>query len=398
MRCARGDVTFSDVVGRQRSQATCTFGAGAGWRRLAPVSGERFVRILITGGCGFIGSAMIRHLIRETSAEVLNLDKLTYAACPEAVAEVEADPRYHFLQCDICDSAAARAAFATFRPDAVVNFAAETHVDRSIDSPRAFVQSNTVGVVVLLEEALAYWRGLAPSAQADFRFLQISTDEVFGTLPPDGMFDEHSALNPNSPYAASKAAAEMMVRVWDRTYGLPVLVTNCANNYGLWQFPEKLIPLMILRALRGELLPVYGDGLYVRDWLHVDDHARAIGTVLTAGRPGETYLIGAGEQAPNLLVVETICDLVDELAPPLAAGPRRRLITFVPNRPGHDRRYAIDASKIRRELGWRAEVRFAEGLRSTVAWYLDHPAWCTRMLAVYNGQRLGLTPGASPPS
>lgn len=352
------------------------------------------MRIVVTGGCGFIGSAMVRRLLLAAPAvEVLNLDKLTYAACPEAIAEVEGSPRYRFQQLDIAEPAAVRAAFAAFRPQAIINFAAETHVDRSIDAPDGFIRTNTLGTAVLLEEARAYWQRLARSEQGKFRFVQVSTDEVFGALPETGAFHEHTPLDPNSPYAASKAAAELLVRAWHRTYGLPILVTNCANNYGPWQFPEKLIPLMILKALQGRSLPVYGDGLHVRDWLHVDDHARAIRVVLEKGQPGQTYLIGANRQHPNLHVVESVCDLVDEMAPPLPSGPRRRLITFVLDRPGHDRRYAIDAGKIARELGWQAEISFDAGLRATVAWYLAHPAWCARMNTAYDGRRLGLGPG-----
>lgn len=355
------------------------------------------MRIIVTGGCGFIGSALIRSLLQDSAHEVLNLDRLTYAASPEAVAEVEGSRRYRFQQLDIADPAAVRAAFAGFRPDAVVNLAAETHVDRSIDAPDGFIRTNVVGVAVLLEAAVAYTSSLPPAARARFRFLQVSTDEVFGSLPAGGAFDEHSRLDPNSPYAASKASAELLARAWQRTYALPVLVTNCGNNYGPWQFPDKLIPLMILKALAGEALPVYGDGLQVRDWLHVDDHARALQVVLAAGRPGQSYLIGAGEQHPNLRVVETLCDLVDELAPPLPAGPRRQLISFVRDRPGHDRRYAIDPGKLGRELGWSATIGFAAGLRSTVAWYLGQPHWCARKRAAYAGGRLGLT-GAAPDS
>ncbi|MFQ3623738.1 MAG: dTDP-glucose 4,6-dehydratase [Acetobacteraceae bacterium] len=348
--------------------------------------------MLVTGGAGFIGSAVVRHLVRDRAVRVLNLDKLTYAANLAAVEDAVFSPRYGFVKADIADAEAVRRALAEFRPDAILNLAAETHVDRSIDDPLAFVRSNVLGTATLLHETLLYWRGLDAAARSRLRLLQISTDEVYGALGEEGAFTEASPYRPNSPYAASKAGADHLARAWFRTYGLPVLVSNCSNNYGPWQFWEKLIPLMIIKALRGEPLPVYGDGRQVRDWLHVEDHAAALWAILTRGTPGETYLVGGGEESRNIDTVGMICDLVDELAGPDPAGPRRRLITFVADRPGHDFRYAIDCSKIARELGWRAGQRsFADGLRRTVQWYLDHRRWWEDgMASRYDGARLGV--------
>ena len=352
-------------------------------------------KILVTGGAGFIGSAVIRHLIREGGAAVVNVDKLTYAATPEALEEVAGSPRYTFEQVDICDGPALRQVFAEQRPDAVMHLAAESHVDRSIDDAADFIQTNVVGTFRLLETATAWWRELEGAAQRGFRFHHISTDEVFGALGAEGLFSEESPYRPNSPYSASKAASDHFVRAWHRTYGLPVVTSNCSNNYGLYQFPEKLIPLMIISALEGKPLPVYGKGENVRDWLHVEDHARALVAVLTQGRPGETYNVGGDSELRNIDVVGMICDLVDELRPRPetggSGGTRRELITFVEDRPGHDLRYAVDASKIQRELGWAPRESFASGLRKTVAWYLDHEDWWRGILARrYQGERLGL--------
>lgn len=349
------------------------------------------MRILVTGGAGFIGSALIRHLIAATGHEVLNLDKLTYAASPDALAAIAGDARYRFEKADIADHGAVTRILAAWRPEAIVNLAAETHVDRSIDAPAPFVQTNVVGTTTLLDCAAAYWRSLASARQAAFRLLHVSTDEVFGALGRDGLFNEASPYRPNSPYAASKAASDHFVRAWHETYGLPVLVSNCGNNYGPFQFPEKLIPLVIIKALAGAPIPVYGDGSNVRDWIHVDDHARALLQVVERGRPGETYVIGAREERTNLQVVEGICDAVDAAAGLLAGGPRRRLIGFVADRPGHDFRYAIDPAKLRGELGWQAATPFADGLRQTVEWYLANRAWWERVQARrYAGERLGL--------
>lgn len=349
------------------------------------------MRILVTGGAGFIGSAVVRHLVREVGARVLNLDKLTYAANLAAVEDAVFSPNYAFVKADIADVEAVGRAIAEFRPEAIMNLAAETHVDRSIDGPLAFVHTNVLGTAALLQEATRYWRGLDPAARARFRFLQVSTDEVYGALGEEGAFTEASPYRPNSPYAASKAGADHLARAWFRTYGLPTLISNCSNNYGPWQFWEKLIPLMVIKAVRGETLPVYGDGRQVRDWLHVEDHAEALHAILTRGQPGETYLVGGGEECRNLDVVHAICDLVDELAGPQPEGPRRRLVSFVSDRPGHDFRYAIDCTRIERELGWRAGQRsFADGLRRTVAWYLEHRGWWEEgMRARYDGGRLG---------
>jgi dTDP-glucose 4,6-dehydratase len=349
-------------------------------------------RILVTGGAGFIGSAVVRHLIADTPHAVLTVDKLTYAASPEALAAAAGDPRYGFLRADICDGAAMARAFADFRPDAVMHLAAETHVDRSIDAPAAFIRTNVVGTATLLDVAAAYWRGLDEAGRGAFRFLHVSTDEVFGSLGPEGAFDESTPYDPRSPYSASKASSDHLVRAWHHTYGLPVLVTNCSNNYGPYQFPEKLVPLMILKALAGEPLPVYGRGDNVRDWLYVADHAEALLRVLEAGRPGETYMIGGRSERTNLQVVEAICTEVEALAAPLPDGrPRRDLVAFVADRPGHDFRYAIDPARIGRELGWAPRHTFEAGLRATVAWYLAGRDWWGPILErSYRGQRLGL--------
>lgn len=351
------------------------------------------MRILVTGGAGFIGSALIRHVLTHTSHDVLNLDKLTYAGNLESLASVADNPRYQFLQADIADSQVVGEALARFQPDAVMHLAAESHVDRSIDGPAAFIQTNIVGTYSLLESVRTYWLGLDAERKAAFRFHHISTDEVYGDLHGvDDLFTETTPYAPSSPYSASKAASDHLVRAWHRTYGLPVLLTNCSNNYGPYHFPEKLIPLMILNALEGKPLPVYGNGQQVRDWLFVEDHARALLEVVTRGLVGETYNIGGHNEQKNLDVVHTICSLLEELAPQKPDGVARfeDLITFVKDRPGHDLRYAIDAGKIERELGWVPQETFATGLRKTVQWYLDNLEWCRRVQdGSYQRERLG---------
>ncbi len=355
------------------------------------------MKILVTGGAGFIGSAVIRHLIREDAAAVVNVDKLTYAATPEALEEAGESPDYAFAKVDICDGSSLREIFAVHRPDAVMHLAAESHVDRSIDDAADFIQTNVVGTYRLLETATAYWRELEGAAQSAFRFHHISTDEVFGALGAEGYFTEETPYRPNSPYSASKASSDFFVRAWHQTHGLPVVTSNCSNNYGLYQFPEKLIPLMIINALTEKPLPVYGKGENVRDWLHVEDHARALVAVLTQGRVGETYNVGGDSEMRNIDVVHMICDLVDELAPRAGTvegggGSRRDLIAYVTDRPGHDLRYAVDASKIKRELGWAPQESFASGLRKTIAWYLEHQDWWRGILERrYAGERLGLS-------
>lgn len=350
------------------------------------------MKILITGGAGFIGSAVVRQFIKESDATVINVDKLTYAGNLDSVAEVASSPRYHFERVDICDVPAMQRLFAQYQPDAVMHLAAESHVDRSIDGPAQFIQTNIFGSYTLLEVARAYWLGLNGEAKARFRFHHISTDEVYGTLGPTGYFTEETAYQPNSPYSASKAASDHLVRAWHHTYGLPVVTTNCSNNYGPYHFPEKLIPLVIIRALRGESLPVYGKGDNIRDWLYVEDHAHALRLVLEKGRLGETYNIGGHNERTNLDVVKTICALLDELVPDAPHKPHGSLISFVKDRPGHDQRYAIDASKIERELGWRPQESFESGLRKTVQWYLENRTWWERVLSgAYQGERLGLS-------
>ena len=331
--------------------------------------------ILVTGGAGFIGSNFILHRMREESSSILNLDKLTYAGNLHNLEAVAADSRYEFVHGDIGDRGLVRQLLEKHQPAAIVHFAAESHVDRSIRGPDDFIRTNVDGTFALLEETRAYWRALADEDQRDFRFLHVSTDEVYGSLGPDDPpFSEATPYAPNSPYAASKAASDHLVRAYHHTYGLPTLTTNCSNNYGRFQFPEKLIPLMILNARDGKTLPVYGDGKNVRDWLYVEDHCEAITTVLRRGQPGETYNIGGWNEKANLEIVQTICDLVDEMAP-RAAGSRRELIAFVKDRPGHDRRYAMDARKIERELGWKPKATFEDGLRKTVLWYLENQEW-----------------------
>jgi dTDP-glucose 4,6-dehydratase len=348
------------------------------------------MRTLITGGAGFIGSALIRHLLNNTDHQVLNLDKLTYAGNLESLSSVAENPRYQFLQADIGDSATVSQALAEFQPDAIMHLAAESHVDRSIDGPAAFIQTNIVGTYALLEATRNYWSQLEPVRKAAFRFHHISTDEVYGDLHGvDDLFTETTPYAPSSPYSASKAASDHLVRAWQRTYGLPVLITNCSNNYGPFHFPEKLIPLVILNALDGKPLPVYGNGQQVRDWLYVEDHARALLTVVTEGQVGETYNIGGHNEQKNLHVVESICALLDELQP-RTEGFYKEQISFVADRPGHDLRYAIDASKIERELGWKPTETFDSGLRKTVLWYLDNLDWCRRVQdGSYQRERLG---------
>ena len=348
-------------------------------------------RFLVTGGAGFIGSAVVRHIIRETPHQVLVIDKLTYAGNLDSLAPVSNDPRYAFVRADIADAAKMREAFESFSPDAVMHLAAESHVDRSIDGPGEFIQTNVVGTFALLQEALRFWRALPAAKQDAFRFHHISTDEVFGSLGPAGKFSETTPYAPNSPYAASKAASDHLVRAWHHTHGLPTLATNCSNNYGPYHFPEKLIPLTIIRALRGQSLPVYGKGENVRDWLHVEDHAEALTLVLRKGRPGETYNVGGDSERKNIDVVRTICRLLDEMVPDSPHRPHDKVVEFVTDRPGHDARYAIDAAKIRTELGWRPRHGFEDGLRQTVRWYLDHKGWWQRVMSgAYRGERLGL--------
>lgn len=338
--------------------------------------------ILVTGGAGFIGSNFVLHWMVQEKSKVVNLDKLTYAGNLRNLQSVSSDPRYCFVHGDICDREVVRDLFAHRRPQAVVHFAAESHVDRSIHGPDDFVRTNVNGTFTLLEEARAYWAGLAGNERESFRFLHISTDEVFGSLAADDPpFSEATQYCPNSPYSASKAAADHLVRAYHHTYGLPTLTTNCSNNYGPYQFPEKLIPLMILNARSGKPLPVYGDGQNVRDWLFVEDHCRAVHTVLTRGKTGETYNIGGWNEMRNLEIVETICSLLDEMCPNDAVVPHRRLIAFVKDRPGHDRRYAMDARKIERELGWRPQETFESGIRKTIQWYLQNDAWVNEVTA-----------------
>ncbi|MBC3487866.1 dTDP-glucose 4,6-dehydratase [Pseudomonas sp. SWRI50] len=353
------------------------------------------MRIFVTGGAGFIGSALVRHLIGNTEHEVLNLDKLTYAGNLESLQSIANNTRYEFVQADIADAATVGAVLERFQPDAIMHLAAESHVDRSIDGPAAFIQTNIVGTYALLEATRAWWSRLPAEQRRAFRFHHISTDEVYGDLHgANDLFHETTPYAPSSPYSASKAASDHLVRAWHRTYGLPVLITNCSNNYGPYHFPEKLIPLMILNALAGKPLPVYGNGQQVRDWLFVEDHARALLEVVSRGEVGETYNIGGHNEQKNLDVVHAICALLDELAPQHPEGVARYadLITYVQDRPGHDLRYAIDASKIERELGWVPQETFATGLRKTVQWYLDNLQWCRHVQdGSYQGERLGNT-------
>jgi dTDP-glucose 4,6-dehydratase len=347
--------------------------------------------ILVTGGAGFIGSNFVRQWIEEEKTPLVNLDKLTYAGNLDSLADVAHSPLHRFVEGDVADGPLVSRLLEEHRPSAVVNFAAESHVDRSIDRPAAFVETNVVGTFRLLEAALQHWKGLGEPERSQFRFLHVSTDEVYGSLGPTGAFSEQSPYAPNSPYSASKAAGDHFVRAYHQTYGLPGLLTNCSNNYGPCQFPEKLVPLMILNAVEGKPLPVYGDGQQVRDWLYVEDHCRAIRAVLARGEPGEVYNIGAGCERANLAVVERIAAIVDRLRPELPHRPCSSLITFVTDRPGHDRRYAIDAAKIRRQLGWEPQVDFESGLERTVRWYLENHTWVERVTSgKYRRERLGL--------
>ncbi len=351
------------------------------------------MKILVTGGAGFIGSAVVRHIIQNTTDSVINVDKLTYAGNLASVDSISKSDRYIFEQADICDAAAMQALFNKYQPDAVMHLAAESHVDRSIDGPAAFIETNIVGTYTLLEAARNYWKDLPEKLKVSFRFHHISTDEVYGDLHgTDDLFTETTPYAPSSPYSASKASSDHLVRAWNRTYGLPVIVTNCSNNYGPYHFPEKLIPLIILNALSGEALPVYGKGNQVRDWLYVEDHARALYKVVTEGIVGETYNIGGHNEKQNIEVVRTLCNLLEELAPIKPANVKHYedLITYVTDRPGHDLRYAIDASKIERELGWKPEETFESGLRKTVLWYLDNKSWWQSVLdGSYKMERLG---------
>ncbi len=350
--------------------------------------------ILVTGGAGFIGGNFVHFLLRETDVQVINLDKLTYAGNLDTLAPLAGNPRHIFVQGDIGDRDLVGRLLADYAVDAVVNFAAESHVDRSIDGPAAFVETNVLGTFNLLDCARAYWSGLGLAGRDAFRFLHVSTDEVYGSLGPTGRFVETTPYAPNSPYSASKAASDHLVRAWFHTYGLPVLTTNCSNNYGPFQFPEKLIPLVALKALAGEPLPIYGNGSNVRDWLYVEDHCRAIWRVLAAGRPGEVYNVGGDSERTNLEVVDTLCGLLDELVPDSPHRPHAQLKVFVTDRPGHDQRYAIDATKLKTELGWAPQERFETGLRRTLAWYLENPDWCGRVMdGSYRGQRLGTGAG-----
>jgi dTDP-glucose 4,6-dehydratase len=350
--------------------------------------------ILVTGGAGFIGSNFVRQWIAEETAGLVNLDKLTYAGNLDSLVSVADDPRYTFVEGDIGDGRLVRRLLAEHRPRAIVNFAAESHVDRSIDGPAAFVETNVVGTFRLLEAARDYFSTLEPADQQAFRFLHVSTDEVYGSLGREGKFTEASPYRPNSPYSASKASSDHLARAYHHTFGLPTLITNCSNNYGPYQFPEKLIPLMILNALEGKPLPVYGDGQQIRDWLFVEDHCRAIRAVLGQGRPGEVYNIGGDCEQANLDVVHTIAAIVDRLVPGLPHAPCKSLIQFVKDRPGHDRRYAIDASKIRSEIGWTPRETFKSGLERTVRWYLDNRPWIERITSgKYQRERLGLGDG-----
>jgi dTDP-glucose 4,6-dehydratase len=352
------------------------------------------MRILVTGGAGFIGSALVRRLIEHTDHEVLVYDALTYAGVESSLAPAAGSNRYAFVKADICDSGAVARALSDFQPQVVAHLAAESHVDRSIDGPGAFVQTNLVGTFVMLNQTLGYWRGLPEADKAAFRFHHISTDEVFGSLGEEGFFTETTPYDPRSPYSASKAGSDHLVRAWGHTYGLPVLITNCSNNYGPYHFPEKLIPLIIIRALNGEALPVYGDGSNVRDWLFVDDHARALQAVFESGTPGRTYNVGGNAERRNIDVVRTICAILDRMRPKVGGGSYADQITFVSDRPGHDHRYAIDASRIRDELGWTPSVTFEEGIEQTVAWYLGNQAWWRDILGDrYNTQRLGAANG-----
>jgi dTDP-glucose 4,6-dehydratase len=346
------------------------------------------MRVIVTGGAGFIGSALVRHLVLEKGYDVLNVDALTYAGNLASLRLVEDKPNYRFLHANICDREAMEKAVAEYRPDRVMHLAAESHVDRSITGAADFVQTNVIGTFTLLETARAYWSDLEGTAKRNFRFLHVSTDEVYGSLGAEGLFTEETPYDPSSPYSASKASSDHLAKSWQRTYGLPVVVSNCSNNYGPYHFPEKLIPLAILNALSGERLPVYGKGENIRDWLYVEDHARALDLIIERGRVGETYNVGGRNELRNIDVVRRICEVLDKLAP--ANRPREELIEFVADRPGHDARYAIDAARLETELGWRAQENFDTGIEKTVQWYLDNDWWWRPLRERYAGERLGL--------
>ena len=346
------------------------------------------MRVIVTGGAGFIGSAVVRHLLLQTGATVLTVDKLTYAGTRTSLKAVDDHPNHHFVQADICDETAVARALSEFRPQRIIHLAAETHVDRSITGAKTFLETNVIGTFTLLELARQYWMTLDRQAREAFRFLHVSTDEVYGSLGTDGLFTETTRYDPGSPYSASKAASDHFVTAWHRTYGLPVVISNCSNNYGPFQFPEKLIPLAILNAMEGKALPVYGAGTNVRDWLHVDDHARALDLIASNGRPGERYNVGGRNERSNIDVVRRIAQIMDALRPD--GAPHERLISFVPDRPGHDQRYAIDPTKLESELGWRADETFETGIEKTVRWYMENEWWWKPLRDnVYRGERLG---------
>jgi len=350
------------------------------------------MRVIVTGGAGFIGSALVRHLVLDKGYEVLNIDALTYAGYLPSLRAVEGKLNYRFVQADICDRDAMQQAIASFRPDRIMHLAAESHVDRSITGAADFIQTNVIGTFTLLEAARDFWAGLDQAGKAAFRFLHVSTDEVYGSLGDEGLFTEDTPYDPSSPYSASKASSDHLAKAWERTYGLPIVVSNCSNNYGPYHFPEKLIPLTILNALAGERLPVYGKGANVRDWLYVEDHARALDLIAERGRVGETYNVGGRNERRNIDVVRRICGVLDELVP--GNRPRDELIEFVTDRPGHDARYAIDATKLENELGWRALENFDTGIEKTVQWYLDNEWWWRPLRERYAGERLGLLKSA----